>query len=128
MAAKVSVMCLKKLSILVITLGFVLLEKHRVCARIGRCIVKRNRPRIYFVARQKNKILRPIARRKTFLLGIGLVCEIREEVVTLVINDDKRREVLDIDLTHSLHTELGEVNNLDALDRVLCKYRSRATN
>ena len=50
------------------------------------------------------------------------MCKICEEVVTLVINDDKGGEVLNINLTHSLHTKLGEVNNLHALDRALCQY------
>ena len=56
------------------------------------------------------------------------MCELCEEVVTLVIYDDERREVLHIDLTHSLHTQLWEVNNLYTLNRVLGQYGSRTSD
>ena len=45
--------------------------------------------------------------------------EIGEKVVPLVIDDDERREVLDIDLAHGLHAQFGEVHDLDRLDGVL---------
>ena len=51
-----------------------------------------------------------------------------EEVVTLIINDDECREVLDIYLAHSLHAKLLEVDNLNALDRVLREDGCRTTD
>ena len=54
--------------------------------------------------------------------------EIGKKVVTLVIDDDKGGEVLDIDLAHGLHAQLGEIDHLDRLDRVLGKNGCRAAN
>ena len=51
-----------------------------------------------------------------------------KEVIALVINNDKCREVLYINLADSLHAELWEVYNLNALDRVLCKDSCWATD
>jgi hypothetical protein len=42
--------------------------------------------------------------------------EVCEEIITLVIYDDKGREVLNINLANSLHAELLEVDNLNLLD------------
>src|SRR3954447_21154430 len=44
---------------------------------------------------------------------------ILEEVVALVVNDDERREVLDLDLPDGLHAELLVLDDLDLLDAVL---------
>ena len=54
--------------------------------------------------------------------------EIGEKVVPLVIDDDERREVLDIDLAHGLHAQFGEVHDLDRLDGVLRQDRCRAAD
>ena len=70
---------------------------------------------IIFYQVGKNEVLHPVGGAK-LLFWLFLVSEICEEVVTLVINDDECGEVLNVNLTHSLHTELGEVNNLHALD------------
>ena len=51
-----------------------------------------------------------------------------EEVIALIINEDECREVLYFNLPDSLHTELGILNALDALDIVLCKDSCRATD
>src|SRR5690606_7044315 len=42
-----------------------------------------------------------------------------EEVVALVVDDDERGEVLDLDLPHRFHAELGVLQHLDARDAVL---------
>src|SRR5258708_3365172 len=42
-----------------------------------------------------------------------------EEVVALVVDDDERREVLDLDLPDGLHAELLVLDDLDLLDAVL---------
>ena len=42
--------------------------------------------------------------------------EVGKEIITLVIYDDKGREVLNIDLANSLHSKLLEVYNLNLLD------------
>ena len=47
---------------------------------------------------------------------MGEVCK---KIITLIIHNNERREVLNVNLTHSLHAELWEVYDLDALDRVL---------
>ena len=51
------------------------------------------------------------------LLATGL--QLLEEIVTLVVNQDKCREVNHLDLPDSLHTQLRIFNTLDALDVVL---------
>ena len=42
-----------------------------------------------------------------------------EEVVALVVDDDERGEVLDLDLPHRFHAELGVLEHLDLGDAVL---------
>ena len=42
--------------------------------------------------------------------------EVCKEIITLIIYNDKGREVLNINLANSLHTKLLEVYNLDLLD------------
>ena len=54
--------------------------------------------------------------------------ELFKEVVALVVYEDKCREVLNGNLPNSLHTELGILNTLNALDATLRKYSSYATN
>ena len=51
-----------------------------------------------------------------------------EEVVTLIINQDKGREVLNINLPDSLHTELWIFYALNALDRTLRENGSDTAN
>ena len=51
-----------------------------------------------------------------------------EEVVTLVVNEDECREVLDLDLPDCLHSKLRVLYALDALDVVLGENCSRATD
>jgi hypothetical protein len=51
-----------------------------------------------------------------------------EKVVTLVIYEDKCREVLYVDLPDCLHTELWILYALDALDIVLSEDRCRTTD
>ena len=56
------------------------------------------------------------------------MCEVCEEIITLIIYNDESREVLHVDLANSLHTELWEVYNLDTLDRVFSEDSCRATD
>ena len=42
-----------------------------------------------------------------------------EEVVALVVDDDERREVLDLDPPDRLHAQLGVLQDLDLADAVL---------
>eukprot|EP00123_Amoebidium_parasiticum_P000658 comp11521_c0_seq1/m.5971 comp11521_c0_seq1/g.5971 ORF comp11521_c0_seq1/g.5971 comp11521_c0_seq1/m.5971 type:complete len:414 (+) comp11521_c0_seq1:338-1579(+) len=51
----------------------------------------------------------------------SLVGPLLEEVVALIIHHDESREVLDVNLPHSLHAELGVLKHLDLLDAVLGK-------
>ncbi len=51
-----------------------------------------------------------------------------EEVVALVVDDDKRGEVLDVNLPDSLHAELGVLADLDLLDAVLCEDGRRSAD
>src|SRR3954453_323751 len=54
--------------------------------------------------------------------------DVGEEVVALVVDDDERREVLDLDPPDRLHAELGVLEPLDVLDAVLGQPRRRATD
>src|SRR5262249_54049680 len=49
-----------------------------------------------------------------------------EEIVALVVDDDERREVDDLDAPDRLHPELGVLEDLDLLDVVLGEDRGRA--
>ena len=51
-----------------------------------------------------------------------------EEVVALVVHDDERREVHDVDLPHRFHPELGEVDDLHGADVVLREDRCRTAD
>ncbi len=44
--------------------------------------------------------------------------DLLEEVVALVVDDDERREVDDVDLPHGLHPQLGVLEDLDLADVV----------
>ena len=44
------------------------------------------------------------------------MCEVSKKIITLIINDDEGREVLNLNLTYSLHAELLEVYYLNLLD------------
>ena len=50
--------------------------------------------------------------------GLSLAADLVEEVVALVVDDDERREVDDVDLPHRLHAELGVLEHVDVLDVV----------
>ena len=67
-----------------------------------------------------NKIFLQILQRKLLPVSISpgrfLMFEIGKKVVALVVDDDERREVLDVDLADSLHAQFGEVHDLDRLD------------
>ncbi len=54
--------------------------------------------------------------------------EIGKKIVAFVIDDDERREILDVDLADGLHTQLGEVHDLDRFDGVLGQDRRRAAD
>ena len=56
------------------------------------------------------------------------MCEVCKEIITLIIYDDECREVLNIDLANSLHTELLKVYNHYLLDRVLGEDSGRTTD
>src|SRR5262245_33904703 len=51
-----------------------------------------------------------------------------EEVVALVVDDEERREVDDLDPPDRLHAEVREVDHLDLADRVLREDRCRTTD
>lgn len=54
--------------------------------------------------------------------------DLLEEVITLVIYQDKRGEVLYLDLPDRFHTQFRVFHALDALDIVLSQDRRRATD
>ena len=63
------------------------------------------------------------------LLRIGAPWfQLLEEVVALVINQDECREVFNVNLPHSLHTQFRIFYALDALDRALREDGSNTTN
>ncbi len=51
-----------------------------------------------------------------------------EEVVTLIIYQDKCREVFHFNLPDSFHTEFGIFHTFDALDVVLCQDSGRTAD
>lgn len=51
-----------------------------------------------------------------------------EEIVTLVVNEDECREVLNADFPDGLHAQFRIFNAFDALDVVLSKNSCRTTN
>ena len=57
-----------------------------------------------------------------------LESELLEEVVALVIHEDECREVLDLNLPDSLHSELRVLYTFDALDVVLSEDCGRASD
>src|SRR5215467_2378314 len=54
--------------------------------------------------------------------------ERREEIVSLVIDNDKGREINNFDAPDRLHSEFGIFDDLDLLDTVLRKARGRAAD
>src|SRR5215470_13147342 len=54
--------------------------------------------------------------------------ERREEIVSLVVDNDKGREINNFDAPDRLHSELGIFDDLDLLDTVLRKARRRAAD
>jgi len=50
------------------------------------------------------------------------------EVVALVVDDDEGGEVLDLDLPHGFHAQLGIVEHLDPADAVLGELGCGATD
>ena len=78
----------------------------------------------------RTRLARLDARRQLTLdrrAGEGLVDHL-EEVVALVVDDDERGEVLDLDLPDRLHAELGVLEHLDLGDAVLGQPRRRAAD
>ena len=70
-----------------------------------------------------------MANLSRFLLSFKfLESELLEEVVTLVVNEDECREVLDADLPDCFHTKLRVLYTLDALDVVLSEDRCRTAD
>ena len=70
-----------------------------------------------------------MANLSRFLLSFKfLESEFLEEVVTLVVNEDECREVLNLDLPDCLHTEFRVLHALDALDVVLSEDRCRTAD
>ena len=64
-----------------------------------------------------------------FLLArAAFLLDLSEEVVTLIIDEDKCREVLNFNFPDSFHTEFGIFHALDALDVVLCKDSCRTAD
>jgi len=53
------------------------------------------------------------------MVTMGLVAEVLEEVLALVVHDHKGREVLHFDAPHGLHAQLGVLQHLHLLDAVL---------
>src|SRR5262245_33660322 len=52
----------------------------------------------------------------------------REEVVALVVDDDERGEVDDVDLPHRLHPQLRVLEDVDLLDAVFGEPRGRTAD
>src|SRR4051794_31619889 len=48
-----------------------------------------------------------------------------EEIVSLVVDDDKRRKVAPLDLPDGFHSEFGVLDPLPLGDAVLCETRRR---
>ena len=64
-----------------------------------------------------------------FLLArAAFLFDLSEEVVTLVINEDKCREIFNFNLPNGFHAEFGIFHALDALDVVLCKDSCRSAD
>ena len=64
-----------------------------------------------------------------FLLArAAFLLDLSEEVVTLIIDEDKCREVLNFNFPDSFHAEFGIFHALDALDVVLCKDSCRSAD
>ena len=62
------------------------------------------------------------------LAGAAFLFDLSEEVVTLVINEDKCREIFNFNLPNGFHAEFGIFHALDALDVVLCKDSCRTAD
>ncbi len=54
-----------------------------------------------------------------FLIPALAEVQFLEEVIALVVDHDKGREVFDLDLPDGFHAELGIFQNLDLLDAIL---------
>ena len=74
-----------------------------------------------YVTEDEPKPSPQIARYTSLLDGL-------EEVVALVVDQDKRRKINHINLPDSFHTKLGILDAFDALDVVLSKDGSRTTD
>ena len=60
--------------------------------------------------------------------GFALLGDFGEEVVALVVDEDERGEVLDLDFPDSLHAKFGIFEKLDFLDAVLGEDGCGATD
>ncbi len=71
------------------------------------------RPRGHVTLYYKYKLLQSTFAATLFNLG--------EEIIALVVNEDKCREIFDFDFPDCFHTELGVFEEFYFLDRILGK-------
>ena len=75
------------------------------------------------------KILRFVQYDNCFLFqATATWFDLLEEVITLIINEDECREVLNLNLPNSFHAKLGILDTLNTLDVVLREDSSRTTD
>ena len=85
--------------------------------------------RTFMVRLSINMLLNLLSVQFLFLLaGAAFLFDLSEEVVTLIIDEDKCREVLNFNFPDSFHAEFGIFHALDALDVVLCKDSCRSAD
>ena len=85
--------------------------------------------RTFMVRLSINMLLNLLSVQFLFLLaGAAFLFDLSEEVVTLIIDEDKCREVLYFNFPDSFHTEFGIFHTLNALDVVLGKDSCRTAD
>ena len=85
--------------------------------------------RTFMVRLSINMLLNLLSVQFLFLLArAAFLLDLSEEVVTLIIDEDKCREVLNFNFPDSFHAEFGIFHALDALDVVLCKDSCRTAD
>ena len=76
--------------------------------------------RTFMVRLSINMLLNLLSVQFLFLLaGAAFLFDLSEEVVTLVINEDKCREIFNFNLPNGFHAEFGIFHTLDVLDALL---------
>ena len=76
--------------------------------------------RTFMVRLSINMLLNLLSVQFLFLLArAAFLLDLSEEVVTLIIDEDKCREVLNFNFPDSFHAEFGIFHALDALDGAL---------